>query len=236
MRRSVRRPWPSSPGFAVRAQFHIERPAAAILLCQMPRLLGDGGRLDEEVVGSVLEALARPGDVDHSIYNNVGNMHSLRPKFAGHGFGQDSLRGLGWCEPGEGRLTSQGRSITRHDDVAAAGADHRGREATRQMKQPHRVDLKIAVKHCGVDLEERAEGAAHRVVHEGSWHTEIAFYAVRRRLDLRSIRYVACVSLAVGKLALQLGKPLRVAREHGDAMSARSEATRQSGARPGTDA
>src|SRR5580692_10198903 len=152
MRRSVARPSPGSPGFAVRAQFHIERPAAAVLLRQMPRLLSDGGRLDEEFVGSVLEALARPGDVDHSIYNNIGDVHALRSEFPGHGFGQDSLRGLGWCEPGEGRLTSQGRSITGHDDAAAAGVYHRGCKPTRKIKQPHRVDLKIAVEHGRVDL------------------------------------------------------------------------------------
>src|ERR1700722_2289342 len=70
----------------------------------MPRLLGDGGRLNEEVVGSVLEALARPGDVDHSIYNNVGNMHSLRPKFAGHGFGRIRCAALVGANPAKDGL------------------------------------------------------------------------------------------------------------------------------------
>src|SRR4029077_12868412 len=143
-----------SPIFAVRTQFNIERPSTAILLREVPRLFGDGGRLDEELVRLVLETLAGPGDVDHGVNNDVGDVNALWPELPRHRLGQNALRSLGWSEAGEGWSTPQSGRISCHDDIAVVGTYHCRREATGQVKQSHRVDLKIAVKHGWIDFQE----------------------------------------------------------------------------------
>src|SRR5689334_23128534 len=76
---------PSLPGLAVRAQLDVERPGAALLVCHVPDLFGDRSGLDEEIVRLVLVALARPGDVDHRIDYQVGDVHALGSQVARHG-------------------------------------------------------------------------------------------------------------------------------------------------------
>src|SRR5512134_2862229 len=94
------------PGLAVRAQLDVERPRAAVLVCHVPDLIGNGGGLDEEVVRLILVALARPGDVDHRIDHQVGDVHALGSQVARHGLGENALRGLRRREAGKARTAT----------------------------------------------------------------------------------------------------------------------------------
>src|SRR6476659_2586707 len=191
-----------SPILAVGPQLYIEGPGTPILPRQVPRFLCDSGRLDEEVIRLVLVTLARPGDVDDRVNTNVRDVNALRAKFPRHGFGQNALRSLGRSKAGERWSTPEGGRMSGHDDGAAPRAYHRWRETPRQVEQPHRVDLKIAVEHCWVDFQECAEGNADCVVHQDARHAEVAFDFVGSRLDLSRIRYIAYEGFAIRELAL----------------------------------
>jgi len=167
----------------------------------MPRLFGDDSGLDEELVGLVLVALACPGHVNNRIDDDIGDVHALRSELARHGLGQDPLRRLGRRKASERGFAAQGRRIPGGDDVATPGADHGGREPPRQIQQPHRVDLEIAVEHRRVDLEEGAEGTADRVVHQVCGRSELPLDVLSRSLDLCRVGDVTGIASGTGELA-----------------------------------
>jgi hypothetical protein len=68
----------------------------------VPRLVRDVGRLDEEIVGGVGEALTRPGDVYNSVNKNIGDMNAFGPTVTRDCFGQNALCRLRWREPCKG--------------------------------------------------------------------------------------------------------------------------------------
>src|SRR3546814_298819 len=74
-------------------------------------LVGDVRGLDEEIIGLAGEALARPGNVDYRVDDEIGDMDAERPEFARDGFGEDALRRLGRREPGKSRAAAFGRRI-----------------------------------------------------------------------------------------------------------------------------
>src|SRR5690242_191674 len=71
-----------SPILAEGPYFDVERPGGPVLMRGVKNLVGDGRRLDEEAVGPILEALARPRHVDHRVDDDIGDVHTLRPHVA----------------------------------------------------------------------------------------------------------------------------------------------------------
>jgi hypothetical protein len=55
---------------------------AAVLMHEVPDLLGDRRRFDEELIRRVGPPLARPGEVDHRIDQHIGDMDALGPDLA----------------------------------------------------------------------------------------------------------------------------------------------------------
>src|ERR1051325_11847165 len=84
-----------SPGFAKRSHLDVERPRAALLMRDVPRFVGDRGGLDEKLVRRLREHLACPLEVDDRIDDDVGDVHTLRPKIARDRLGEHALRRLG---------------------------------------------------------------------------------------------------------------------------------------------
>src|SRR4029077_15921927 len=125
---------------------------------------------------------------------------TLRTQIARDRLGENPLRRLGRRETGETWLTPQCRGIAGGNYRAFAGADHRRSKPPREVQQPHRVDLKIAVENLRIDLQERAERATDRVVDDDARITKIALDGRRRGLDLRGIRHVASISPSVRQL------------------------------------
>src|SRR3546814_17238679 len=85
----------------------------------MKGLVGDVRGLDEEIIGLAGEALARPGNVDYRVDDEIGDMDAERPEFAREGFGEDALRRLGRREPGKSRAAAFGLRIA-GDEARAA--------------------------------------------------------------------------------------------------------------------
>src|SRR3546814_20106331 len=91
----------------------------------MKGLVGDVRGLDEEIIGLAGEALARPGNVDYRVDDEIGDMDAERPEFARDGFGEDALRRLGRREPGKSRAAEFGRRIAGAGDRADLGWEER---------------------------------------------------------------------------------------------------------------
>ena len=66
---------------------------------EVPGLIGDRRRLDEEIVASAFEAFSGPGEVDHGIDHDIGDMNPLRPHLTRDRFGEDTLRRLVGAKP-----------------------------------------------------------------------------------------------------------------------------------------
>src|SRR5579863_10589099 len=101
------------PALAEGPYFDVERPGGPVLMRSVKNLVGDGRRLDEEAVGPILEALARPRHVDHRVDDDIGDMHALRSHVACDRLGQDALRRLGRREAGKAGTAPQCRRIAR---------------------------------------------------------------------------------------------------------------------------
>jgi hypothetical protein len=101
------------------------------------------------------------------------------------------------------RLAAKRRGVARDQDSAVAGLHHRGREAAREVKQAHGIDLEIAVQHLRVDLHERAAGAAHRIVDQHRRLAHLLAHRSDRRIELRLVGDVASKGLGVGDLVLE---------------------------------
>src|SRR3546814_3906190 len=97
----------------------------------MKGLVGDVRGLDEEIIGLAGEALARPGNVDYRVDDEIGDMDAERPEFARDGFGEDALRRLGRREPGKSRAAAFGRRIAGDEDRAALRLHPLDRKSTR---------------------------------------------------------------------------------------------------------
>src|SRR5258708_7884866 len=121
MKASCRSP---SPGLAERADLDIERPCATVLMRDVPDLLGDRCRFDEERVRPVGPPLARPGEVDHRINQHVGDMDAFGPELAPDRLGEDALRGFRRGKAGEVRLAAERRRIPAGDDRTSSGGYH----------------------------------------------------------------------------------------------------------------
>src|SRR4030095_3204172 len=74
----------SLPGFAERADLDVEGPRRARLVHDVPDLLGDVGRFDEELVGLVAAQPARPFQIDDRVDDDIRDMHALRTEKARH--------------------------------------------------------------------------------------------------------------------------------------------------------
>src|SRR5262249_21323548 len=88
------------PAFAERAHVELERPGGAVLPGELPERLGDGVRLQEEVVRPIPEERARVRDVDDAVDDDVRDVDAAWAEAASHGLREYSLGGLG---RGEGR-------------------------------------------------------------------------------------------------------------------------------------
>src|SRR5262249_16166343 len=126
----------ASPGFAERPDLGQERPGRARLVREMPGLIGDRRRLDEENSVSSLEAFAGPGEGDERVDRDRGNVDTLRPHLARDRFGENALRRLRWREAGEAWLAAQCRGVAGRYQRPALRR-HLGRCPARQMQQRH---------------------------------------------------------------------------------------------------
>src|SRR5439155_1235849 len=81
------------------------------------------------------------------IDDKVSNVHALRTELTRHRFRQDALRRLGRGKAGKGGLAPQCRRVAGGDDGTVTRLDHGGSKSAREIEQPHRVDLKVAVQN-----------------------------------------------------------------------------------------
>src|SRR5438034_11760084 len=88
--------------------------------------LGDSGGLDEEIVGRILETLARPRHVDDRINDQIGHVNTLRAEVACDRLGEDALSCLGRRKASEIRLSPQCGRIARDDESPSPAAIIRG--------------------------------------------------------------------------------------------------------------
>jgi glycolate oxidase len=224
------------PRLAERPDLDVEGPGRAVLMRDVPDFIGNRRRLDEEVVGPILEARARPRDVDHRVDDEIGDMHPLWSEVARHRLGQDALRRLGRREAGEAGLAAQRRGVAGDDDGALARALHRRRQPAHDMEQAHGVDLEIAGEQRWLDLAKRAEAAGNCVVDKHRRRPERGFDRARARLHLRRVRDVANKAPGVRQFAFERLEPVPVARQHRDAIAAGGKAAGKSGAGARADA
>src|SRR4029077_6902898 len=195
---------PSSPRLRERPDLDVERPRGPLLLGDVPRLLGDRGRLDEEKVSRRLRSHgSRPFEVDDGVNHDIRDVHAFRSDLASHRLGEDPLRRLGRCKAGELRLPSQRRRVPCDDDGSFPRVDHRGRQSPGQMEKRHRVDLEIPIQHLGLDLEERAEGAAHGIVYQELRRAKLRAHSLDRGIELRFVAHVAGITARVLNLAFE---------------------------------
>jgi hypothetical protein len=62
------------------------------------------GRLDEEFIRRLAQTLAHPGNIDHGVDQDIGDMDTARPEIARDRFRQNTLSRLGRGEAGKIRL------------------------------------------------------------------------------------------------------------------------------------
>src|SRR5215475_8061323 len=93
---------------------------------EMPDLVRDRARLDEEFVGPIVVTLPGPLKIDHRVDNDIGYVNALWTQLASNRFSQDPLRRFGGCETCETALAPQCRCIAGGNNGALALADHRG--------------------------------------------------------------------------------------------------------------
>ncbi len=200
----------------------------------VPDLLRNRLRLDEEVVRSLRPALPRPFEVDHRIDHQIGDVDAPRPQIARHRLGENPLRRLGRREPRKAGLATQCRRVAGCDDCTLAGVDHRRGEPPRQIQQAHRVDLEVAIEDVRIDLAERAERAADGIVDHDSGAAEIVLHGRGHRLDLRGVGDIASIGFCARQLLLEGGKARFIPGEERDAVAARGEPSgeRRAGAGP----
>src|SRR3954451_21000298 len=77
----------ASPGLTERPHLDVERPRRAVLMRDVPDLVGDRRRLDEEGVRGTGVHLAGPGEIDDGIDHQVGDVDALLTEVARHRFG-----------------------------------------------------------------------------------------------------------------------------------------------------
>src|SRR2546421_2701179 len=76
-----------SPFFPEWAKLGQERPCRAVLVMEMPQLVGDRRRPDEEVIGRIAHAFAHPRHVDHGVDQDVADVDAARSEIARDRFG-----------------------------------------------------------------------------------------------------------------------------------------------------
>ena len=97
----------------------------------MPNLISDIGWLYEEVVRLFRIALPRPGEINHGIDHQKGDVHAFGPHFSRHRLGQDALRSLRRRETCKTSLAADGRCVASYNYCALPRSFHfRARNAT----------------------------------------------------------------------------------------------------------
>ena len=95
-----------SPFFRERAKLGKERPCRAILVVEVPQLVGDRGWFDEKLVRRVAQAFAHSRHIDHGVDQDIGDMDTARSEVARDRFRQNALGGLGRSKAGKVRLAA----------------------------------------------------------------------------------------------------------------------------------
>ena len=125
----------SLPDLAIRADFNVEGPGGAVLMDDVEDLVGDRGRLGEELVGLVGgQQGAGAWLVDQRVDGDVGDMHALLSQVAGERLAEDALRRLGRRENRRVFLAPVSRGVAGGDDGAPPRRDHRRGHGPRDVE------------------------------------------------------------------------------------------------------
>src|SRR5437667_5852274 len=228
-----------SPGLAKRPELDVERPGGAVLMRDVPDLLGDRRGLDEEIVRGVWKHPPRPLEVDDRVDHHGGDVYALGPDLAGDRFREDPLRRFGRCKAREGSLPANRRGVAGGDDGTLSRRDHRRSEPSGKMQQRHRIDLEVSVEDLGIDLEEIPERATHGVVDQDCGRAEVGANRPEGPLERSLFGDVARIRARALDLPLERREPVAVPREHRDGVPAAREAPDdrrpRTGADPGDD-
>src|SRR5207249_11064611 len=92
------------------------------------------------------------------------------------GFRQNSLRGFRRRKSGKVCLATKGRGVPGRNHGAFSCFEHLRSQSSRKIKQRHRIDLKVAVQHLGIDCQEVSERATNGIMNEYLRYTEVGTY------------------------------------------------------------
>jgi hypothetical protein len=224
-----------SPLFSERPQFGEQRPCRPVLTIEVPKLVGNGRRLHEEIVRRLREALAHGRRVDHRVDEHACDVNTARSEFASNGFGEDELRGLCRRETAKFALprVAEVLPVTRMVRCAAlimAGASSRVR-----CSRPMTFTRKLASSVLGSISRKVPRPPRTAFVNENARRAETIADVHDRFAHLSFIGRVALLRMGVRKLPFEHGSDIRRPGESAYAEAVRREPPHDRSAGAGTD-
>jgi hypothetical protein len=121
------------------------------------------------------------------------------------------MRGFCRRKAGELRPAAERRRIPAGDDRSSSSCDHCRGETAGEVKQPHRIDLEIAVQDLGVDFEEITKSATNGIVDQHRRRAKDGLHCGNYGVDLRFVGHVADIAVSIGDFPFERGEALAMA-------------------------
>src|SRR6202167_2853148 len=173
----------SSPLLLEWPGLNFETPGGPILFDEVGGDRSDAGRIDEEVVRTTREPLARHRPADHAINHDQRDVDARRPEMAGHRFGERALRHLALRERRRAGCAPPRGGRANDDDRPLPFAAHGGNCLLAAKKEAERVDPPGTLEILRLDLSHMAPDARAGVIDERIHVAEIGAHGGERRLD-----------------------------------------------------